>query len=246
MPAQTSTQTSLREILEPAEKRARKENIHEVANKRVQQISCSAHTLDADAIKKQYTEWVETGDYDKEMVEGLGYTVPAKMDKYIGEYCPKNPSDAVLDAGCGTGLVGVVLAAKGCRNIIGCDLTPAMLNVAKATKAYAELDEADLAEPLKYKDGTFQLVTCGGVLTWIECAQLVMDEFLRVTAKGGYICFTHRSDTLVKFGYEQVQEKLAASGKWKGVMRTDAIPYLPGQETFKDNLLVTHFIYQKL
>ena len=68
----------------------------------------------------------------------------------------------VLDAGCGTGRVAVELARRG-HDVVGVDLDPSMLAVARrdAPRCHwvqadlADLDPADLGEP-------FDLVVCAG------------------------------------------------------------------------------------
>jgi len=54
----------------------------------------------------------------------------------------------ILDAGCGTGLVGVALAERGARSIDGVDLSPGMIAKAKETGVYRRLAPADLSRPL--------------------------------------------------------------------------------------------------
>merc|ERR1711964_33065 len=91
----------------------------------------------------------------------------------------------------------------------------------------------------------FDLVVCGGGLTWVEKAEHVMCEFCRVTRPGGFVVFTQRTDTFEKFGYGPVQEALVTEGAWSCVKASKPKPYLPYQEHFGDKTLVTYFVYQK-
>jgi predicted TPR repeat methyltransferase len=217
-----------------------------IANARVKEISVQAHSVDADAVIKQYTTWVQTGDYDVEMVEGLGYTVPGEISKFIQAYLPDTPDAKILDAGAGTGLVGQVCHDAGGRNITACDLTPAMLDVARTRLVYDAFEIADLNKPLSFANDAFSLLLCGGTLTWINEAELVMNEFIRVCKPGAHIIFTHRTDTYEKFGYAAIQRGLVDSGRWKLVKETEPLPYLPDQDEFKaQQLLVKFFVYQK-
>ncbi|EKV27387.1 hypothetical protein C882_1889 [Caenispirillum salinarum AK4] len=54
----------------------------------------------------------------------------------------------VLDAGCGTGLVGVELATRGFPVVDGLDISPEMLGEARAKGVYRDLVEADMTKPL--------------------------------------------------------------------------------------------------
>lgn len=73
------------------------------------------------------------------------------------------PPARVLDAGCGTGRVGIELARRG-YEVVGVDLDPSMLAVARRDAPdvtwvetdLARLDEADLGP------GLFELVVCAG------------------------------------------------------------------------------------
>lgn len=54
----------------------------------------------------------------------------------------------VLDAGCGTGLVGSRLKQAGYTNIHGNDYSQKMLDEARATEAYRSLEQHDLTLPM--------------------------------------------------------------------------------------------------
>jgi SAM-dependent methyltransferase len=56
----------------------------------------------------------------------------------------EGPAPAVLDAGCGTGRVGVELARRGC-SVTGVDLDPALLDAARAKDPGPRWVTADLA-----------------------------------------------------------------------------------------------------
>lgn len=71
------------------------------------------------------------------------------------------PAPSVLDVGCGTGMLSEQLlsAFPSCR-LTGVDLSPAMVERARARLAgRAEVREAD-AERLPFHDGVFDLVVC--------------------------------------------------------------------------------------
>jgi trans-aconitate 2-methyltransferase len=56
------------------------------------------------------------------------------------------PDGAVVDLGCGAGAVGPALAARFARPVLGVDASPAMLDSARGTGAYAALEQADIAD----------------------------------------------------------------------------------------------------
>ena len=58
------------------------------------------------------------------------------------------PNLTIVDAGCGTGLIGVELARHGYRTIDGVDLSPAMVERARQRNVYRDLeDDFDLGVP---------------------------------------------------------------------------------------------------
>lgn len=58
----------------------------------------------------------------------------------------------ILDAGCGTGLVGRRLKQSGYTNIHGNDYSAKMLDEARATGAYRSLEQHDLTLPVETND----------------------------------------------------------------------------------------------
>ena len=69
----------------------------------------------------------------------------------------------ILDAACGTGLVGLLLRGSAAR-LVGIDLSPAMLAEAEAKGVYDELAVADIARALAGRDDRFDLITCSDAL----------------------------------------------------------------------------------
>lgn len=94
---------------------------------------------------------------------------------------------AVLDVGCGPGIFSLVLARMGCR-VTGADLTPAMLEEARANAAKlglsADFVEADAAR-LPFPDGTFDAVVSRWLVWNLPDPALAYKEWLRVLKPGG-------------------------------------------------------------
>ncbi len=68
----------------------------------------------------------------------------------------------VLDVPCGTGIIGGYLAARGFR-VVGADISPAMLEVARARNHALGLLRADLETP-PWRPGSFDAVVCARFL----------------------------------------------------------------------------------
>src|SRR5262245_47214971 len=84
-----------------------------------------------------YNEWART--YDDESVTRLDRALLERLDvQWSGR--------SVLDLACGTGRIGSHLAERKVACIDGIDLTPGMLERAKARKIYRHLACADLTD----------------------------------------------------------------------------------------------------
>jgi predicted TPR repeat methyltransferase len=69
----------------------------------------------------------------------------------------------VLDAGCGTGLVGALVRERS-RRLVGVDLSASMLERAKSKNVYDELHKADLISFMLSRPQTSDVVTCAATL----------------------------------------------------------------------------------
>lgn len=96
------------------------------------------------------------------------------------------PVPSVLDVGCGTGMLSERLlgAFPSCR-LTGVDLSPAMVERARARLAgRAEIREAD-AERLPFHDGVFDLVVCNDSFHHYPDPDRAAFQMWRVLRKGG-------------------------------------------------------------
>lgn len=96
------------------------------------------------------------------------------------------PVPSVLDVGCGTGMLSEQLlsAFPSCR-LTGVDLSPAMVERARARLAgRAEVREAD-AERLPFHDGAFDLVVCNDSFHHYPDPDRAAFQMWRVLRKGG-------------------------------------------------------------
>jgi len=99
------------------------------------------------------------------------------------------PGMRVLDAACGPGVVGRFLVEAGAREVVGVDIEPAMLELARrfpmppGAESRLSFREADLTKPLPFPDATFDAVWLGDA--WFPEKPEVLTELARVTRPGG-------------------------------------------------------------
>lgn len=112
-----------------------------------------------------------------------------KWFRELEKHLPENGKLQVLDVGTGTGFFAVLLAQAGHR-VEGVDLTPAMLEEARALAARRGLDitfrEMD-AQALDYEDGCFDAVISRN-LTWtLPDPERAYGQWFRVLKPGGVL-----------------------------------------------------------
>ena len=135
------------------------------------------HLNGADEAESTYDEWA--GAYDDDLTGELGYVAPGVTAERFAALVP--PDATVLDAGCGTGLVGAELRDRGFTVIDGIDLSQGMLDVARAKGCYRDLHKADMTARLPFADDAYDATICVGTLTEGHVGPEALDELVRVT-----------------------------------------------------------------
>lgn len=137
-------------------------------------------------VAKGYDAWAES--YETDMAKA-GYRHPAVVLALLARNLPKG-AGPVLDAGCGTGLLGPWLEIVGYTGIEGLDLSEGMLAVAAKKGAYRALHRRALGSTLPFGDGHFAAVVSAGVFTTGHVGVEAMDDLARITRAGGAIVVT--------------------------------------------------------
>jgi predicted TPR repeat methyltransferase len=164
--------------------------------------------------------------FEAALLGDLDYRAPQLLFKAVlaARHAVKKPAffKRAIDLGCGTGL-GAAAFAKEVDHFIGIDLSPKMLDQARATGLYAELDAADMVDGLRAKaDASANLMLAADALCYAAELAPVLVEARRVLAPGGLFAFTletHDGDGVVigaglryAHGKAYVRDRVAASG----------------------------------
>jgi predicted TPR repeat methyltransferase len=95
-----------------------------------------------------------------------------------------------IDLGCGTGL-GAAAFARNVDRFIGIDLSSGMVEKARASGLYAELEVADMIAGLAGKpDASANFVLAADAMVYVADIAPVLVQAHRVLAPGGLIAFT--------------------------------------------------------
>src|SRR5579871_4410979 len=110
--------------------------------------------------------------FDRALIDDLGYRGPSVLFKAVlsARAAVKKPAffKRAIDLGCGTGLAATAFAREVDR-FIGIDLSPRMIERARLTGLYAELEVADMAQGLRGKsDGSADLILAADAMVYVS------------------------------------------------------------------------------
>ena len=177
-------------------------------------------------LRSEYDNWASEYDAD---LEALGFRSPKAAAELLDKYVP-DKGVQVLDAGAGTGMVGVELARRGFARITALDMSTGMLATAKEKGVYGDFVIGELGKSLPFETDAFAGTTCVGVFTYAHALPDSLDELIRVTKPGGAVVFSIRTDYYTEAGFDVKQSALEAEGKWRLFERSDPFQPMPNGE----------------
>ncbi|NJK61628.1 MAG: class I SAM-dependent methyltransferase [Synechococcaceae cyanobacterium SM2_3_1] len=191
-----------------------------------------AHTLsgDADKLRDYYDVWAAAYDSDvsNEMYKGPHF-ISEFYDRMRLRHSDANRSQSkVMDAGCGTGLVGVILQEMGYRWIDGFDLSDKMVEVAGQTGSYVDLKGSmDLTERMDdYSDNAYDATLACGVFTLGHVPPDSLEELIRITRQGGWVVVSTRKSYYNSTNFQEVVDRLQVENVVKLVEVVKDGPYI--------------------
>jgi predicted TPR repeat methyltransferase len=142
--------------------------------------------------------------FEAALVDDLGYRGPALLFKAVLSVRAGIRKPALfkraIDLGCGTGLAATAFAAQ-VDAFTGIDLSPRMIERARATGLYARLEVAEMVEALRSKpDASADLILAADVAVYLSDLAPLLCEARRVLVQGGLLAFTaetHAGDGVI-------------------------------------------------
>lgn len=132
--------------------------------------------------------------FEAALLGGLGYRGPSLLFKAVlaVRLAASKPAffKRAIDLGCGTGLAAAAFA-KQVDHFIGIDLSPGMIEQARATGLYAGLEVDDMVQGLRGKpDAVAELILAADAVIYVADLAPVVGEAARVLVAGGVLAFT--------------------------------------------------------
>ena len=129
------------------------------------------------------------GSFDAKLAR-LQYRAPALVAAMLaatGDDASKQLD--LLDAGCGTGLCGPLIAPHA-RRLVGVDLSARMLTQAQAKSVYDELIQGELTAYLRQSPNAFDAIVSADTLVYFGPLQDVVEASAQAMRPGGRLIFT--------------------------------------------------------
>jgi predicted TPR repeat methyltransferase len=138
----------------------------------------------------EYTFDRFAASFEQQLTERLEYQAPQLCAAMLQRHLPPPAAElVVLDAGCGTGLCGP-LVAPWARTLAGVDLSRGMLDQAQTKGVYADLYKAELTEFLQLSPGQWDVVLSADTLCYFGDLQAFMHATTRALRPQGWLVFT--------------------------------------------------------
>ena len=166
-----------------------------------------------------YAKWADT--YESEFTVPRRYVYDANAAELLcGGFSGSGP---VLDAGCGTGLVGEQLRRLGIAVVDGIDISVEMLAKARSKTAadgspvYRQLVEADLTGPVNIASDNYAGIVSAGTFTHGHVGPDGIIELLRIAHPGARCVIGVNASIFETNGFKDRFERSAAEGVIDGL-----------------------------
>lgn len=141
----------------------------------------------ADYVTQLFDQYADS--FDAHLTGELGYRVPQLLRDLLARIEGPHRGLQVLDLGCGTGLSG--RAFRDCAaHLAGVDLSPRMLDKARARGVYDDLQVGDVVEALSARVAHWDLLVAADVFVYLGDLAAVLRAAARALRPGGRLLFS--------------------------------------------------------
>jgi predicted TPR repeat methyltransferase len=124
--------------------------------------------------------------YESRMLDDLHYEGPQRLRDALKASMGDRTGLAILDLGCGSGLSGTALKPFS-SELIGVDLSPEMLDLARARDIYDQLDVGEITAWLSTADKTFDIIASLDCLIYFGDLHAIVDAAANRLKSGGVL-----------------------------------------------------------
>ena len=178
---------------------------------------------DPENVKQFYADWARSYNLDVDAAEYSGPAIAAQLLQQQS----RAKDMRILDAGCGTGLVGSELQTLGYRRIDGFDLSPEMAELARATGAYdkviGDIDIMHAAE--SYPQTGYDALLCIGVFTLGHVPPEALPILLQLVRDDGLLVVSTRSHYYEQTDFQKCFDALQSCGQIEELQVVWNAPY---------------------
>lgn len=180
-----------------------------------------------------YDKWAAAYEVDLGDIAG-----PREAVEQIVKYVP--PSARILDAGCGTGVIGQLLGEQGFSRVEGLDISAGMIQEAEKKRCYTAFHQQILGDQLSFENDSFDAVVIVGVFVRAHARSNSFAELIRITKPGGHIIFTLRPEFYANTDFKTTMDALETAGRWTLVEVTEPFH---GRSKMKPDVNLQVWIY---
>jgi SAM-dependent methyltransferase len=152
-------------------------------------------------------------DWRRRYQQQAGWTRQTRL--YLANQLDFAHARRILDVGCGTGALFPDLLAGTAARLHGLDIDLESLRLARKHHPQPSLTCGD-ALRLPYPAGSFTITLCHFLLLWLPNPASALNEMVRVTHTGGYVCILAEPDYGGRIDYPPALEKV-------GILQAEAL-----------------------
>jgi len=173
----------------------------------------SIYKLDTpEEILDYYKNWSSNNNYEKDL-EDWNYVAPHECC-HLFVHQVQNKNSLILDAGCGTGLVGKILQSQDYTNLEGLDFSQEMLDLVPAN-IYQKIFRADLNQSLSIHDSYYDHALCVGTFTYGHVKANAFAEFHRILKNDAIFIFSINEGVYESYNFGEAIANYEKLDKWK-------------------------------
>jgi predicted TPR repeat methyltransferase/Tfp pilus assembly protein PilF len=181
--------------------------------------------------------------FEEHLVDILEYKTPQQLKDFLWESQTTREFPNILDLGCGTGLMGMLLHEHS-KTLIGVDISSLMLQKAAEKKIYTTLHQDDIFAVFTHNMPRYELIVAADVLVYIGDLQPLFSLLPPQMTKGALFLFSIEEcpegfflgpEARFLHSVSHIQESLPSS---MSIISTKEAPLRKNNDTWVKGLLI--------